>query len=127
MYVTYLYFETKYREVTYKEHSQQASLEMTCMYKFISTTTGEVISSNTLSTRTSDNIQYITYGGSQSKFYLGGTTGARRGSSGRRERDRLLSARKALKSADVLADEASQRLAGQIQTAIERELKTLIP
>ena len=121
------YFETKYREVTYKEHSQQASLEMTCTYKFISTTTGEVLSSNTLSTRTSDNIQYITYGGNQSKFYLGGTTGARRGSNGRRERDRLLSARKALKSADVLADEASQRLAGQIQTAIERELKTLIP
>jgi tetratricopeptide (TPR) repeat protein len=121
------YMETKYREVAYREHQQEASMSIACTYKFISTSTGEVIATNTLYGNVSDDIRYITYNGNKSKFYLAGATGVRKGSSGRRERDRLLSARKTLKSRDVLADEASHQLANQIQSAIERKLQTLIP
>ena len=102
-------------------------MSMSCTYKFISTSTGEVIATNTLYGNVSDDIRYITYNGNKSKFYLAGATGVRKGSSGRRERDRLLSARKTLKNRDVLADEASRQLANQIQSAIERELRVLIP
>ena len=121
------YMETKYREVAYREHQQEASMSIACTYKFISTSTGEVIATNTLYGNVSDDIRYITYNGNKSKFYLAGVTGVRKGSSGRRERDRLFSARKTLKNRDVLADEASRQLANQIQSAIERELRVLIP
>ena len=121
------YYETKYRQVQYRELSQDASIDITCTFKFISTTTGEVVSSNTLYGRASDNIRYITYGGNRNKFYLGGHSGARIGSSGRADRDRLLSARQAIRSADALTDEAGLALASQIQRAIEQELLTLVP
>ena len=121
------YYETKYRQVQYREFSQDASIDITCTFKFISTTTGEVVSSNTLYGRASDNIRYITYGGNRNKFYLGGHSGARTGSSGRADRDRLLSARQAIRSADALTDEAGLALASQIQRAIEQELLTLVP
>ena len=121
------YYETKYRQVQYREFSQDASIDITCTFKFISTTTGEVVSSNTLYGRASDNIRYITYGGNRNKFYLGGHSGARTGSSGRADRDRLLSARQAIRSADALTDEAGLALASQIHRAIEQELLTLVP
>jgi hypothetical protein len=121
------YYETKYRQVQYREFSQDASIDITCTFKFISTTTGEVVSSNTLYGRASDNIRYITYGGNRNKFYLGGLSGARTGSSGRADRDRLLSSRQAIRSADALTDEAGLALASQIQRAIEQELLTLVP
>ena len=121
------YMATQYREVPYREHQQEASLNIACTYKFISTSTGEVISTNTLYSNVSDDIRYITYDGNKAKFYLAGVTGARKGSSGRRDRDRLFAARKTLKNRDALADEASQQLANQIQSAIERELRVLIP
>ncbi len=121
------YYETKYRQVQYREFSQDASIDIACTFKFISTTTGEVVSSNTLYGRASDNIRYIAYGGNTSKFYLGGHSGARTGSGARAERDRLLSARQSIRSADALTDEAGQALASQLQAAIEHELLTLIP
>ncbi len=121
------YYETKYRQVQYREFTQDASVDIACTFKFISTTTGEVISSNTLYGRASDNIRYITYGGNRNKFYLGGHSGARTGSSGRAERDRLMSSRQAIRGVDALTDEAGLALATQVQTAIERELLTLVP
>ena len=121
------YKETKYRQVQYTEFVQDASVDIACTFKFISTTTGEVVASNTLYGRASDNIRYISYGGTSSTFFLGGSTGARTGSAARRERDRLLSARHAIRSADALIDEAGQSLADQLQTSIEQELLRLIP
>ena len=90
-------------------------------------TTGEVVASNTLYGRASDNIRYIEYGGVTSKFYLGGNSGARTGSAARQERDRLLNGRRAIRGVDALTDEAGQLLASQMQTAVESELLTLVP
>ena len=72
------YMETKYREVSYREHQQEASMSIARTYKFISTSTGEVIATNTLYGNVSDDIRYITYNGNKSKFYLAGVTGVRR-------------------------------------------------
>ena len=66
------YMETQYREVSYREHQQEASISIACTYKFISTSTGEVISTNTVYGNVSDDIRYITYNGNKSKFYLAG-------------------------------------------------------
>ena len=64
------YMETQYREVSYREHQQEASISIACTYKFISTSTGEVISTNTVYGNVSDDIRYITYNGNKSKFLL---------------------------------------------------------
>jgi tetratricopeptide (TPR) repeat protein len=121
------YYETKYRQVQYREFVQDASVDIACTFKFISTTTGEVVASETIYGRASDNIRYIEYDGNASKFYLGGNSGARTDGLARSERDRLLSSRRAIRSADALTDEAGQALANQIQAAVERELLNLIP
>lgn len=121
------YKETLYRQVQYREFVQDASVDIACTFKFISTTTGEVVASNTLYGRASDNIRYIEYDGVTSKFYLGGNSGAQTGTVARQERDRLLNARRSIRGVDALTDEAGQRLASQIQQAIETELRTLVP
>ena len=121
------YFETKYRQVQYREFTQEASVDMTCTFKFISTTTGEVISSNTISSHASDNIRYITYGGNQAKFYLARQFGNGPDLNGRKKRDRLLSSRQAIRSAEALTVDAGLDLASQIQSSIEQELLTLVP
>jgi tetratricopeptide (TPR) repeat protein len=121
------YTETKYRQVQYREFVQDASVDIACTFKFISTTTGEVVASNTLYGRASDNIRYIEYDGVTSKFYLGGNSGAQTGSAARAERDRLLNGRRAIRGVDALTDEAGQLLANQMQTAVEYELLTLVP
>ena len=121
------YYETKYRTVSYREYYQDASVDVACTFKFISTVTGEVVSTQTVYGRASDNIRYIDYGGNRNTFYLGGSTGARTGSTGRSDRERLMNARRTIKSGDALTEEACLQLASQIQGNIESELLKLIP
>ena len=121
------YYETKYRTVSYREYYQDASVDVACTFKFISTVTGEVVSTQTVYGRASDNIRYIDYDGNRNTFYLGGSTGARTGSTGRSDRERLMNARRTIKSGDALTEEACLQLASQIQGNIESELLKLIP
>jgi hypothetical protein len=120
------YYETKYRPVQYREFAQDASLEFVCTYKFISTVTGEVVSTNAVEGRATDNIRYIQYNGDKGKFFLGGNSGARTNGAARGERDRLMSSRTTLQSLDALADEVGQDLAEDIQRDIERQLLEMI-
>ena len=46
---------------------------------------------------------------------------------GRKKRDRLLSSRQAIRSAEALTVDAGLDLASQIQSSIEQELLTLVP
>lgn len=120
------YQETKYRQVQYREYVQDASVDIACTFKFISTSTGEVISSNTLYAKATDNIRYIEYDGVTSTFFLAGNSGAQLGTAARQERDRLLQSRRSIRSFDALTEEAGQRLADQMKSAIESELTKLI-
>jgi len=121
------YYETKYRQVQYREFFQEASVEVACTFKFINTTTGELVSTETVYGRASDNIRYISYDGNSAKFFLGGSTGARTGSSGRADRDRMMAGRRSLKSPDALTEQACLQIAQQVQGSVESELLTIIP
>jgi len=122
------YKETKYRPASYREYNQSASVDIACTFKFISTTTGEVISTSTIYGRASDAIRYIEYDGVTSNFFLPGTSGgALTTTAGVQQRNNLLGARRTIQSYDALTNEAGQTLARQIQSAIEQELLTLVP
>ena len=122
------YKETKYRPASYREYNQSASVDIACTFKFISTTTGEVISTSTIYGRASDAIRYIEYDGVTSNFFLPGTSGgALTTTAGVKQRNNLLGARRTIQSYDALTNEAGQTLARQIQSAIEQELLTLVP
>lgn len=122
------YYETLYRAVGYREYFQSGNVDVSVTFKFISTITGEVVSTQTVTGQAFDEIRYIEYDGDRSKFFLSSASGsARTDSYGRSERDALFSARRALKSSDVLTDEAGQQVAQDILQSIEAELREMIP
>ena len=102
------YYETKYRQVQYREFFQEASVEVACTFKFINTTTGELVSTETVYGRASDNIRYISYDGNSAKFFLGGSTGARTGSSGRADRDRMMAVLEEAKGYSYTSDDLEE-------------------
>jgi len=119
--------ETKYRQTNYREYNQTGWVDISCTFKFISTITGEVVSTSTVKGRAADEINYIEYDGDRNNFFLSGYSGARTDAGGRADRDRLMSSRRVLKSADVMSDEAGQQVASEIQLSIEQKLLEMIP
>jgi len=57
------------KRITYFEYKQKNEIALTVHYKLISTTTGEVLLSNTYSSSKKDEINYATYGGDQNQVY----------------------------------------------------------
>ncbi len=57
------------RQVKYNEYSQENRIALSVAYKLVSTTTGEILLSNTYSDSRKDQISYATYGGNKDQLY----------------------------------------------------------
>jgi hypothetical protein len=57
------------RQVKYYEYSQENRISLTVAYKLVSTTTGEILLSDTYSDAADDKISYATYSGNKDQLY----------------------------------------------------------
>ena len=114
------YYETKYKPVYYWEYSQSADVRMTFNIKMISMTTGQIITSETVSTNLSDQVRYANYGGNNNDLVPANFSGnADTSTSGRNNLRQLLGARRDLKNKNTMIDNATQNLAGKILSEVE--------
>ncbi|MFT5878904.1 MAG: tetratricopeptide (TPR) repeat protein, partial [Dokdonia sp.] len=70
------YYQTYYKRVGYYEYTGSSTVYSEVQYQLISAETGEVVKSDVLRQRKSDNVNYIDYRGNYKNLYAGKYTGS---------------------------------------------------
>lgn len=120
-------YQTKYKEVKYREVTNSARLDLHVQYKMISLETGEILFTKIAERRSQDNVRYVIYDGDRKNFYpakLNG--GVNTSNSARNELHRLMDSRKKLKGKSDMASEVFEGQKNEIIKLIEDELRLLI-
>lgn len=99
------YYETKYKPVTYKEHSQRNSARVTYQYRVVSLTTGEILASDIIEKELVSEATYITYDGNIDNLYPSDGNGVNRSGAARNQLKVLYGAPREVKTTAQLADE----------------------
>ena len=113
------YYVTNYKKVYYYEYRQQNRAYISAQIKIMSLTTGEILVSEIISKESIDDIHYYKYDGNGSKLYPSIDGKVNKDYTHKKQMEEYLGSRKAIRSADVLADNSFRALAGTIKTNVE--------
>lgn len=99
------YYETKYKPVSYKQHSQRNSARVTYQYRVVSLTTGEILASDIIEKELVSEANYITYDGNIDNLFPSDGNAVIRSGSARNQLKTLYAAPRDVKTTAQLADE----------------------
>lgn len=113
-----IYYETRYKPVTYTEYSAANAVIITFQYKLLSLETGEVLVSRIIERESKDGVNYAAYQGNAAMLYPASGNARNASSAAKRQLDNTLRARRNLKS----PTELSNALFNSISSEISREV-----
>lgn len=117
------YYQTRYKEVAYKEYYNANEVSISFQYKAISLETGEVLFSGITEKKLEDNVYYATYEGEATNLYPANGDGV---VTSRTEKNRLLGmlrANRTLSTVDQLANKAYSSVATDIASELNQLLR----
>lgn len=113
-----IYYETRYKPVSYTEYSAANSVLITFQYKLLSLETGEVMVSRIIERESKDAVNYAAYDGNAAMLYPASGNARNASSAAKRQLDNTLRARRNLKS----PTELSNALFNSISSELSREV-----
>lgn len=120
------YYDTKYKAVTYKEHTLRNSARVTYQFRVVSLATGEVLASDILEEEVVSETTYITYTGDVNKLYPSSGGGVNRGNSARSLLRKQFNAPREVKTTAVLSDEVFQKASADMSGEVSEMLNRVI-
>jgi tetratricopeptide (TPR) repeat protein len=113
-----IYYETRYKPVTYTEYTAANSVMITFQYRLLSLETGEVLVSRIVERESKDGIHYAAYDGNAAMLYPASGSARNASNAAKRQLDNTLRARRNLKS----STELSNALFSSISSELSREV-----
>jgi len=120
------YFEMKYKEVNYKEHSGKSSVVLTVQFKMTSLQTGEVIMSKVVERSALDEVLFATYEGNATNLFPANGNTVLTGKPQYNSLQSKLNAPKSLKDIASLTNTVYEQAAGNMSAEIGQALKNLV-
>lgn len=113
-----IYYETRYKPVTYREYSAGASVNISFQFKLLSLNTGEVMVSRIVNREAQDAVNYATYDGNATMLYPASGNARNASASAKRRLNSMLQSRRALKSTTELSNALMSNIADDIADEI---------
>ncbi|MEZ4799487.1 MAG: CsgG/HfaB family protein [Flavobacteriales bacterium] len=121
-----VYFDTKYKPVTYNTYSNTNTVSVSFQYKLINLSTGELIKTEIIEKSVIDEVNYGSYSGNVNDLYPANGNVVNFNQQDRRYVQNLMSARRELKPTSELSNELFNVVTNQMSSQIQKEVLKIV-